>query len=359
MSENSVPGNQPPGDESAGSISADLQRRRLKLLTTELAEECALKMFTERSDGPYLSGMDTISDQPTIEEIMLAQAAVLAAIGEKGSEKRAHANSLCADGLIDLEQGLGYVLCDRFAGVIPTPLDARGIGKRAADKPPGRKEKDRWKDKAKAARQAAKKAGAGEEAVAAAGKAARAKAEAAFIEVVVTISGLERPADAPQPPPLPPPPPSDVPIPPPPWPEGCPHHQGQVDMLMSKAAAPVFTMAFMLLYAGRRVPRPLSPSAQETLELTALRFKHALRALQCAFPDETSQLSFEEKLTAQEVITLAVYFTSFGHSIPSASTAAQKTGFDLTGAATVFATHEHARLRDEWARRADSSEPRM
>lgn len=355
MSENSATQDLGAGEALTAVISADGARRHRKLLTTELAEECASKMFTESADGPHATTLDIIYDNPTIEEIMIAQAAILGAIGEKGSEKRARANSLCADGLIDLEQGLGYVLRDRFVGTMPSPLEARAIGKRAADKPPGKRERDRWKEKAKAARQAAKKAGADEEAMAAAGQAARAKAEAAFIEMEVIISGLERPADATQPPP----PPSDVPTPPPPWPEGCPHHQGQVDMLMSKAAAPVFSMAFILLYAGRSVPRPLSPSAQESLELTALRFKHALRALQRAFPDETGQLSFEEKLTAKEVITLAVYFTSFGHSIPSASKAAQKIGFDLAGAATIFATHEHARLRDEWARCADSIDSRM
>ena len=58
-----------------------------------------------------------------MEEITIGQAAVLAALGEKGSEKRAHTNSLCADGLIDLEQGLGYLLCNRFAGTMPTPLE--------------------------------------------------------------------------------------------------------------------------------------------------------------------------------------------------------------------------------------------
>ena len=78
-----------------------------------------------------------------MEEIAIGQAAVLAALGEKGSEKRAHANSLCADGLIDLEQGLGYILCDRFGGKMPIPVEARAVGKRAADKLPGKKEKER------------------------------------------------------------------------------------------------------------------------------------------------------------------------------------------------------------------------
>ena len=51
------------------------------------------------------------------------------------------ANALTKDGLIDQEQGLGYVLYDRFAGVLPEPLEARGVGKRAADELPEKKPK--------------------------------------------------------------------------------------------------------------------------------------------------------------------------------------------------------------------------
>lgn len=66
-----------------------------------------MKMFTQRSDGPHAVAFDLIAIRPTLQEITIGQAAVLAALGEKGSEKRALGNSLCADGLIDLEQGLG------------------------------------------------------------------------------------------------------------------------------------------------------------------------------------------------------------------------------------------------------------
>jgi len=90
-------------------------------------------------------------------------------------------DSLCADGLLDLEQGLGYLLCDRFAGTMPTPVEARRVGKRAAERLPEKKERERWKEKGKAARKAAKAAAADEEAVAAAGQAARDKVEAAFM----------------------------------------------------------------------------------------------------------------------------------------------------------------------------------
>jgi len=96
MSENAARQNQGAGDHHQASICADVLPRRAKLLTTELAEECATKLFTERADGPHASNLDFISIRPTVEEIVIAQAAVLGAIGERGSDKRARANSLCA-----------------------------------------------------------------------------------------------------------------------------------------------------------------------------------------------------------------------------------------------------------------------
>ena len=204
MSENSAPQQLGAGDDEDGGTTADARVRRAALLTLELADECAKEMFTERAGGPHALDIDPVAVCPTVEEIVIGQAAVLAKLGKKDSEKRAHANRLCADGLIDLEQGLGYLLCDRFAGTAPSPSEARGVGKRAADKVPGRKEKERWKEKGKAARKVAAKAGADEAAVAAAGQAARVKAEAAFMKAEVSISGLEH-ATAPLPEPPEPP----------------------------------------------------------------------------------------------------------------------------------------------------------
>ena len=280
MSENTARENQEAGDDLSGGTSTDGRVCRAARLTAELAEECATKMFTERADGPHASSVDLISIDPTIEEIVIAQAAVLGAIGEKGSKKRAHANSLCADGLIDLEQGLGYLLCDRFSGVMPTPLEARGVGKRAADKPPGKKERDRWKEKAKAARQAARKAGATEEAVAAAGQAARVKAEAAFMEVEVTISGLQRPArwSVLEPP-------SAAPEPEPPAPQTAPLcERGQrimqiQKMLHSPEAARVIEASYQYYF----VDDP-DRTIEELQEVALVQYKHALRALCAQYP---------------------------------------------------------------------------
>ena len=217
-----------------------------------MAQECATKLFTLHAEGPHASEVVSVYGRPTPEEILFAQAGVLAAIGEKGSEKRARANSLCADGLIDLEQGLGYVLFDVFKSELPSPKLAREIGKRAADKPPGKREKERWKEKAKAARQAAKKAGADEEAVAAAGKAARDKAEAAFIRAEVNILGLGAASPAPPPPePEPEPEPaahvcSDACSA-----EVCPRARAIVEAAMSEEAAVLIIAAFFVFSLSR------------------------------------------------------------------------------------------------------------
>ena len=330
MSENAAPQDPGAGELCRCENSADLPRRRAKLLTTELAEECATKMFTKRADGPHPSGLDTISDQPTIEEIVIAQAAALEAIGEKGSEKRAHANGLCARGMIDLEEALGYLLFDIFVGMIPSEKDARAVGKRAADKPPGKKEKERWKEKAKAARQAAKKAGADEEAVVAAGTAARAQAQAAFIEARVAIGGLERAADVLEPPPaVPEPPPPELPPMPP---EGTPARV-RLDMIMSREAAPVIAAAYTIAHRTHpRFGRARPLAEDEQLELAQVQLKHALRRLKAAHPDALEGCPWDEH-AARSVVSWTVDVHSTGHVVPATVAAARRVKFDLDRAA--------------------------
>ena len=106
MSENRALQNLALGDERPVE-KTDARVRRTALLTPRLAEDCATKMFTERADGPHALVIHPVSIFPTIEEIGIGQEAAKAALGEKGSEKRKHANRLCADGMIDLEQALG------------------------------------------------------------------------------------------------------------------------------------------------------------------------------------------------------------------------------------------------------------
>ena len=57
----------------------------------EVATEVAEAMFLRREGGPHPSGVPPVADFPTPEEIVAGQAAVAAAIGEKGSEQRARA----------------------------------------------------------------------------------------------------------------------------------------------------------------------------------------------------------------------------------------------------------------------------
>jgi pyruvate/2-oxoglutarate dehydrogenase complex dihydrolipoamide acyltransferase (E2) component len=335
MSENAAPENQGPGDGLGGSI-ADGRVRRAALLTAALAEDCAIKMFTERADGPHPLNIDPVAAHPTPEEVEICQAAVLGAIGDKGSEKRARANRLCADGLIDLEQGLGYVLADRFGGWMPMPLEARGIGKRAADRLADKKEKERWKDKAQAARKAARKAGADEAAVAAAGQRARTKAEAAFKTAEAKISGLRAGGSELQPaPPTPEPPPAPPTPEPPPAPPPEQVDQAVLDMAMSEEAKAVIVAAYLLVARSRS--SRCAPDDDEQLQLLQVRFRHALRRLQAAHPEEyfCEYCRWGED-SACAVIDWTVRLYAMGHPIPVAVAAAQRMRFDLDRAAADF-----------------------
>ena len=320
---------------------ADAHVRRAVLLTRELAVDCAMTMFTQRADGPHALGVDPVAIRPTREEITICQAAAKAALGEKGSEQRAHANSLCADGLLDLEQGLGYLLCDRFAGTMPTPVEARRVGKRAAERLPEKKERERWKEKGKAARKAAKAAAADEEAVAAAGQAERDKAEAAFMSCEVAIRGLERAAE-----PAPPPPPS-VPSSPepsscaraPPRPSEkaptCAGGRAALEMTLSQEAASTIKAAFFVLHHTRRSPDTFY---NEELEIAQVRYKHALRRLKRAYPGEL--LCDWTENSPERMFEWVLVWVAAGYAIPAAVAAAHMLQFPLLQVAAHH-THQH------------------
>ena len=70
MSENSAPQQLGAGDDEDGGTTADARGRRAALLTLELAEECATKMFTERDEGPHTLNVYQIAVCPTVEEVM-------------------------------------------------------------------------------------------------------------------------------------------------------------------------------------------------------------------------------------------------------------------------------------------------
>ena len=120
---------QPCGEKVTGS-EAGVERD--VLVTKEAALECARSLFLAREGGPHRSGAPTVAELPTRDEVLIGQAALKEVLGDKGSEKRAAANALSARGLIDLEEGLGYLLANRFVGQLPADEErARGVGKRA------------------------------------------------------------------------------------------------------------------------------------------------------------------------------------------------------------------------------------
>lgn len=163
---------------TAGASEAKI--RRASRVAQDAANEVATAMFRRRAGGPHPSGLPPVADYPTVEEIVIGQVAVAAAIGEKGSEERAQASKLAALGMIAKEEALGHWLCDRFNGAFPSSKKAHSIGRTAGDRLPSKKEKAKWKEKAWQARKAAEQRGADGDTVAAAGQQAVATARTAF-----------------------------------------------------------------------------------------------------------------------------------------------------------------------------------
>ena len=178
----------------------------------------------QRADGPHPSGPPPVANRPTLEEIIDLQSVIAAAIGVKGSDLRQKANKLAKLGMIALEEALGFALCDRFGGALPSSEDAIRFAKRAVDKLPKAKQKAKWREKARVARKVAREAGAAPEAVEAVGRKVEADARDHFCrsEVDLGLPQLVKPV-APAPPIAPPtkskptepmpPPPEPVPEP--------------------------------------------------------------------------------------------------------------------------------------------------
>ena len=88
----------------------------------------ARALFSRRAGGPHTTGVPIVAQLPTVDEILIGQTVVKEVLGEKDSEERARANELSERGLIDLEEGLGHWLADRFVGELPaTEKAARGM----------------------------------------------------------------------------------------------------------------------------------------------------------------------------------------------------------------------------------------
>ena len=269
----------------------------------------------------HRSGSAPVAGLPTREEIVIGMESCKEVLGEKDSEKRAAANKLAERGLIDLEEALGHWLSDRFVGELPVDeVAARGVSKRASDKLPTKKDKDRWKEKARLARQAAGKGGACTEAVAAAGAQARADVERRFMRTTVdpnfVAAGLTMAAPAaPSPATMPAP----APVPTPAEPPECAEWERQLTISRSSEVAYAITTAFAVMHNGRG---GRDAHFHEELEVAQVRYKHALRRLKQAYPSEIFECWGER--SAGIMVRYVQQFQRVGHPIPAAVAVARE-----------------------------------
>ena len=151
------------------------------------------------------------------------------------------------------------------------------------------------------------------------------------------------PPAAPEPPPAEPPPPAPVP---PPHEPLSPETQAQIAMAMSPEAAAVIKPAYIVARRTHpsRLARVASLDDDEELELAQVRFKHALRRLAAAFPEEYSKEYCRwDEHSAREVVHWTVRVHCTGHRIRAAEIAATVARFDLQKAADDRLAEMHRR----------------
>ena len=360
-----VAGEDPPAQAMVVACSDELICRARRL-TLEAAEECTRLMFMLCAGGPHPSQLPPIANYPTFEEITTAKAAIIKVIGEKGSDKRKQANEISKRGLLDQEEALGWVVCDRFNAVYPSDEKAaRDVAKRANDKAPNKKVKEGWKRAARQAREAAQATGAAEDKVAAAGVAATAVAKLHFgqreADLKVGSRGEQLLQSLPIPlPPLPSPPPLKSE---PAHEEPCRHGVALVEMANSLVASCAIIWAYRCIGRARLALDPYfnskvevaqvhSPSMHAHANLVSHRFsshlplpllqieyKHALRQLKRAYhfkfngwPEDRPEL----------MVHWTIQFEAAGHSIPVAVRAARENGVDLRKAAEMHGVKKGA-----------------
>ena len=261
--------------------------RRSALMSEADAIEIARSLFVREAGGPHATGLPTIAKFPTVEEIENVQKAVLEVIGEKGSDKREHANALTARGMIDLEEALACVLADRFNGELPADeQSARSLAKRAVERLPKKPNKDRWKEARRKARRAAEKAGADAEAAAAAGMEAWSAARSEFYSVEIDV-GFARLQETPEPDPDPEPNPEPEPGPPD-SPPLCARATDLLRMLASRDGTRAVKAAWVLEAASRGrfgTGETIGFATQEDLkESSQLKYRQAFQRLAKEYP---------------------------------------------------------------------------
>jgi hypothetical protein len=104
-----------------------------------------------------------------------------------------------------------------------------------------------------------------------------------------------------------------------------------LNMAMSQAAA-------LTIIAAYNIFKYSPPSGQESffneeMEVAEVRYRHALRRLKEAYPDEFSGFSDQSYM---EILGWTVRLYSMGHRIPAAVAAAKRIGFPLEQMAKEF-----------------------
>ena len=103
----------------------------------------------------------------------------------------------------------------------------------------------------------------------------------------------------------------------------CPRAKAMYDMATSQEASLAIVAAFVVhrFSQGRS-----DPNLNEKLELAQVRYRHALRRLQGAYPGELCGFS---QNSAREMVYWAIRVEALAGPVPAARTAARKVGFDF------------------------------
>ena len=102
----------------------------------------------------------------------------------------------------------------------------------------------------------------------------------------------------------------------------CLRAKAMYDMATSEEAAAAITAAFVVhRFSQKRV----DPNLNEPLQIAQVRYSHALRRLQRAYPGELCGLS---QHSAREMVHWAIRMEALAGPVPAARRIARKVGFD-------------------------------
>ena len=330
------------GDEQIEGHANSQEQLLAEVPLIEVQQRAAI-MFAGVSGAVVPSGRSEAASAPSFG-LAKAVKAVIDALPDKLFDRHAE-HRPC--GLLCRYGAAGMLLCDLHGLPLVPWVMAEPIGKAAA------KQVEKISELKKTARKKAKRRGADAEAAANAVLRRRvALSLPTTDEVKAAVRRLAR-AARPEPPAAPEAPlaePAEPPLPPaptPPPPEPLsPEVQAQIDMAMSPEAAAVIKPAYIIARRTHpsRLARVASLDDDEELELAQVRFKHALRRLAAAFPEEYSKEYCRwDEHSAREVVHWTVRVHCTGHRIRAAEIAAAVARFDLQKAADDRLAEMHRR----------------